>query len=930
MLQLSCNCKMPMDVQLDLLLLQVILFRPQQGPQPPTSSATLGSAPPGPSTLAPPQPTALPPDSYAARLGGTASVHQLAHQPQLQQHLQPQLLQQQQQQAVSSRASEAYATGIAAVAPTLLPSSSLLSLHAQPASATPLARPLSAHSLLVAQQHQQQRPQLQPGLLGAFSRSHPDLTALQTAQSTAGQGSSGFGPQQVRPEHDLGGYAATQQGSLQQRPASVPAGGALPIGPGASARGFGLVGPSHPAATLQAQGNLVPQPGSQAAENYQLHNLSSLAHGPGSSAVGSPGYGQFTGASHYGVSGNPAQPSYGGTATGQMGGALGQFGAAQGHLGPGPGQFAAAQGAGQGLYGRPDLGGSLFAGRSSAAGLNSDTGSYHPFGMQAQPGAGQQLWQGCTLFQHAASPVYTLTKHWSTEQVLSDCVLGCGFIHHQQQLGSCVSGKLYYVLRVSSTSPLACQTLTGHVSLSQHGAANWAKTCKCMQLLERPLFAYMTFSQALSSFYGASASWHVHHVLNSEFLCPAGLELASHFASYPTSLSSYSQAAPGPYQAQSAHSGQLSSAGSDRASPALGAGVHTRTNLAAQMGVGSSPNLQSLDGLGLGLGAQQGFGLGLQQAPQPDQLTWQQQLLAQQQSLQHPAASGMSHGYSHGYSHGTAQPSGFQNHLGHQLPPVPTWQSHLPGQQGQYGGLQGFAHPPEQVGYPSNAAQASFCCSSWSFWLLGVAATCCVCCRCSAGCSKLVAGTHVAWCSGSVCKQVLQMLASALSLQSPLLSACQTVRPPITSVVCLSDFEASNHLCRLPARLCGLQSPLSSACQTVRPSMLCRDLRQTVVSSLPISPTLAPMPGIGNSSCNMRRGAEMACLGTTCLHPMGQEAGAAWALPPHPQQQQQIAGVGLTPSNTSSNQRGQQVRLSALCTLCNQLYPSCISDIGLV
>ena len=88
------------------------------------------------------------------------------------------------------------------------------------------------------------------------------------------------------------------------------------------------------------------------------------------------------------------------------------------------------------------------------------------------------------------------------------------------------------------------------------------------------------------------------------------------------------------------------------------------------MGYGSNPSLQSLDQPS-------------NQIPHQDQLTWQQQLLAQQQ---HPSAfdsSGLSGGRGH-------LSGGFQNHLGHHLPAVPSWQSSanplgMPGNLGHFG-----------------------------------------------------------------------------------------------------------------------------------------------------------------------------------------------------------------------------------------------------
>lgn len=117
------------------------------------------------------------------------------------------------------------------------------------------------------------------------------------------------------------------------------------------------------------------------------------------------------------------------------------------------------------------------------------------------------------------------------------------------------------------------------------------------------------------------------------------------------------QRAPLPYPGQGpsslagslGYTANLSSAGSDRASPSSVAG---RTNLAAQMGFGSNPNLQGLEQL-------------QSQLPHREQLTWQQQLLAQQQH-QAPYDS---------YGGQSAFSGGFQSRQGHHLPAVPTWQN---------------------------------------------------------------------------------------------------------------------------------------------------------------------------------------------------------------------------------------------------------------
>lgn len=138
------------------------------------------------------------------------------------------------------------------------------------------------------------------------------------------------------------------------------------------------------------------------------------------------------------------------------------------------------------------------------------------------------------------------------------------------------------------------------------------------------------------------------------------------------------QRAPLPYPGQGpsslagslGYTANLSSAGSDRASPSSVAG---RTNLAAQMGFGSNPNLQSLDQL-------------QSQLPNHDQLTWQQQLLAQQQQAPYDS-----------YETQGAYARGFQSRQGHHLPGVPTWQNsagsvHQPAAPGQFSQSPTAAH----------------------------------------------------------------------------------------------------------------------------------------------------------------------------------------------------------------------------------------------
>lgn len=142
------------------------------------------------------------------------------------------------------------------------------------------------------------------------------------------------------------------------------------------------------------------------------------------------------------------------------------------------------------------------------------------------------------------------------------------------------------------------------------------------------------------------------------------------------------QRAPLPYPGQGpssltgslGYTANLSSAGSDRASPSSVAG---RTNLAAQMGFGSNPNLQSLDQL-------------QSQLPNHDQLTWQQQLLAQQQQ-QAPYDS---------YGTQGAFAKGFQSRQGHHLPAVPT-------RQNSAGSLHQSAAPGQFSQSPTAAAHAA-------------------------------------------------------------------------------------------------------------------------------------------------------------------------------------------------------------------------------
>ena len=133
------------------------------------------------------------------------------------------------------------------------------------------------------------------------------------------------------------------------------------------------------------------------------------------------------------------------------------------------------------------------------------------------------------------------------------------------------------------------------------------------------------------------------------------------------------------------------------------------------MGLGSNPNLQGLDQSGM-FASQRDSAAELAMHSDPRlqtlshmgtqmsqglQLNWQQQLLQQQQlqrQMQHAEPAGM-------FSQGLA--GGFRNHLGHALPPVPSWQGGLPGQQG---GARQFSGSPDALGLPGNhqGLQAQF------------------------------------------------------------------------------------------------------------------------------------------------------------------------------------------------------------------------------
>ena len=173
--------------------------------------------------------------------------------------------------------------------------------------------------------------------------------------------------------------SASHNGSMQQRPASVPvvhSTGAL-THPGRQISPSGMAQP--PSTT--------PLPGFRASgSSGQLHDMGFMSHGTGSSVTASHDLAQHSIAASRGLQ---THTNFGNGLANQAAGSSGQFG----------------PGLGFGAHDRPQLGGSLFSGsrhddaRASVAGS-----SYHPFGMQAQALTGQgssalQLGKQCTSLQ---------------------------------------------------------------------------------------------------------------------------------------------------------------------------------------------------------------------------------------------------------------------------------------------------------------------------------------------------------------------------------------------------------------------------------------------------------------------------------------------------------------------------------------------------
>lgn len=157
--------------------------------------------------------------------------------------------------------------------------------------------------------------------------------------------------------------ATAKLGNMQQRPASVPAGNPA----------VGSL--SQPGRRQNPSDNIptptgAPQPGFRATgSSSQLHDMGSLAHGVGSSAIGSPGLGQFMGYA-YGLGRHDNSSS-----------------AMTNNLLAAPGQ--AGVGIGMGACDRPQLNGGLFSssGRTNAR-TNAPGSSYTSLGVGAQPGTG--------------------------------------------------------------------------------------------------------------------------------------------------------------------------------------------------------------------------------------------------------------------------------------------------------------------------------------------------------------------------------------------------------------------------------------------------------------------------------------------------------------------------------------------------------------
>lgn len=196
--------------------------------------------------------------------------------------------------------------------------------------------------------------------------------------------------------------SAAHNGSMQQRPASVPVGhstGAL----------------SHPGRQISPSGmaqppSTAPLPGFRASgSSGQLHNMGFMSHGTGSSVAASHDLAQHSNAASRGIS---THTNFSNGLTNQTAGSSGQF----------------ATGLGFGAHDRPQLGGSLFSGsRNDDARASVAGSSYHPFGMQAQAATGQgnsalQLGKQCTSLQGQDKQCIACVVH-------SACILDRGQTH---------------------------------------------------------------------------------------------------------------------------------------------------------------------------------------------------------------------------------------------------------------------------------------------------------------------------------------------------------------------------------------------------------------------------------------------------------------------------------------------------------------------
>ena len=172
--------------------------------------------------------------------------------------------------------------------------------------------------------------------------------------------------------------SAAHNGSMQQRPASVPAGNTTA---GALSHPGRQISPSDMTRPMST----APLPGFRASgSSGQLHNMGFMAHGMGSSVTASHDLAQHSNAASRGLQ---THTNFGNGLSNQAAGSSGQFGS----------------GLGFGAHDRPQLGGSLFSGsRKDDARASVAGSSYHPFGMQAQAGTGQgnaalQLGKQCKL-----------------------------------------------------------------------------------------------------------------------------------------------------------------------------------------------------------------------------------------------------------------------------------------------------------------------------------------------------------------------------------------------------------------------------------------------------------------------------------------------------------------------------------------------------